>query len=67
MKEESNGDIAFLDTLLKWKKGEISVLVYRKPTRTDQNLHCSSHHQTSCKESVVSSSFNRTYSIHNHK
>ena len=63
MDEESNGEIAFLDTLLKWNKGEISVLVYRKPTRTDQNLHCSSHHQTSCKESVVSSSFNRTYPI----
>ena len=63
MKEESNGDIAFLDTLLKWKKGEISVLVSRKPTHTDQYLNCSSHHQTSCKESVVSSSFNRTYPI----
>ena len=63
MDEESNGEIAFLDTLLKWNKWEISVLVYRKPTRTDQNLHCSSHHQTSCKESVVSSSFNRTYPI----
>ena len=52
-----------LDTLLKWNNGEISVLVYRKPTHTYQYLHYSSHHQTSCKESVVSSLFNRAYSI----
>ena len=49
MKEESNGELAFLDTLLKQNNGEISVLVYRKPTHTDQYLHYSSHHQTSCK------------------
>ena len=61
--EESNGELAFLDTLLKRDNGEISVLVYRKPTHTDQYLHCSSHHQTSCKESVVSCLFNRAYSI----
>ena len=63
MEEESNGELAFLDTLLKRNNGEIFVLVYRKPTHTDQYLHCSSHHQTSCKESVVSSLFNRAYSI----
>ena len=38
-------------------------MVYRKPTHTDQYLQYSSHHQTSCKESVVSSLFNRAYSI----
>ena len=63
MEEESNGELAFLDTLLKRNNGEISVLVYRKPTHTDQYLHYSSHHQTSCKESVVSSLLNRAYSI----
>ena len=63
MEEESNGELAFLDTFLKRNNGEISVLVYRKPTHIDQYLHCSSHHQKSCKESVVSSLFNRTYSI----
>ena len=63
IEEESNGELAFLDTLLKWNNGEISVLVYRKPTHTDQYLHYSSHHQTSYKESVVSSFFNRAYSI----
>ena len=49
--------------LLKRNNGEISVLVYRKPTHTDQYLHHSSHHRKSWKESVVSSLFNRTYSI----
>ena len=63
MEEESNGELAFLDTLLKRNNGEISVLVYRKPTHTDQYLHYSSHHQTSWKESVVSSLFNRAYSV----
>ena len=38
-------------------------MVYRKPTHTDQYLHYISHHQTSCEESVVSSLFNRAYSI----
>ena len=63
MEEESNGELAFLDTLLKRNNGKIFVLVYRKPTHFDQYLHYSSHHQTSCKESVVSSLLNRAYSI----
>ena len=32
LEEESNGGLALLDTLLKRNNGEISVLVYRKPT-----------------------------------
>ena len=48
MEEESNGELAFLDTLLKRNNGKISV--YRKPTHTDQYLNYSPHHQTSCKE-----------------
>ena len=52
-----------LNGILKQNNGEISVLVYRKPTHTDQYLHYSSHHQTSCKKSVVFSLFNRAYSI----
>ena len=62
MEEESNGELAFLDTLLKRNNGEISVLVYRKPTHTDQYLHYSSNHQTSCKGSAYSSFFNRAHS-----
>ena len=64
VKDENNiRELVFLDTLLKRNNEEISVLVYRKPTHTDQYLHYNSHHQTSCKESVVSSLFNRAYSI----
>ena len=53
----------FLDTLLKLVNGKISVLAYRKPTHTDQYQHYSSQHQTSCKDSVVYSLFDRAYSI----
>ena len=67
MEEENNGELVFLHTLLKGNNGEISVLVYRKPTHTVQYLHYRSHHQTSCKESVVSSLFNRAYSITTNK
>ena len=63
MEEENNGELAFLDTLLKRDNGEISALVYRKPTHIDQYLHYNSHHRQSCKESVISSLFNRAYSI----
>ena len=67
MEQESNGELAFLDTLLKRNNGEIFVLVYKKPTLTDQYLHYSSHHQKRCKESVVSSLFNRANSIITYK
>ena len=63
MEEESNGGLAFFGTLLEWNNRKISVLGYRKITHTDQYLHHSSHLQTSCKESVVSSLFNKAYSI----
>ena len=63
MEEESNGELAFFDTLLKRNNGKISIFVYRKPTHTYEYLHYSSHHQTSCKESVVFSLLNRASSI----
>ena len=63
VEEESNGELAFLDTLLKRDNAEISVLLYRKFTHADQHLYYSSDHDTSCKESVVSSLFNGDYSI----
>ena len=62
MEEERKGEPAFLGILLKRNNGKFPVLVYRKPTYTEQYLHYSSHHQTSSKESVVSSLFNRAYS-----
>ena len=63
MEEESNGELAFLGTLLKRNNGEISVFLYRKSTHADQYLHYSFHHQTSWKESVVYRLFSRAYSI----
>ena len=48
---------------MKQDNGNISVLVYGKPTHTDQYLHCSSHHQRTCKENFVSSLSERAYSI----
>ena len=44
MEKESNRELAFLETLLKRNNGEISVLVFSKPTHTDQYLYYSSHH-----------------------
>ena len=63
MKKKSNGEIAFVYTLLKRNNWKIFVLLYRKSTHTDLCLHNSSTHQTSCKKSVVSSLFNREYFI----
>ena len=39
MEEESDADLAFLDTLLKQNNGKIFVLVFKKPTNADQYLH----------------------------
>ena len=61
--KKNNGEIGFLATLLKRHNGNISVMVYKKPMDTEQYLQYSFHHQTSCKESVVFSLFNRQYSI----
>ena len=62
MEEESNGELVFLDTLLERNNREISALVYRKLTHTDQYLHYSFHHQKSYEKSFVSL-FNRAYFI----
>ena len=62
MEEESNGELAFLNILLKQNNREISVLVWSKPTHTGQYLNYSSHHQTSCKEGVISILLNRAHS-----
>ena len=60
MEEESNGELVLLETLLKQNNEEISLLVYMKSTNSDQYLHHSSHHQTSCK--CCSLLVNRAYS-----
>ena len=42
--EESNNQIAFLDTLVSRKNNAIIIDVYRKPTHTDRYLDFFSHH-----------------------
>ena len=53
-----------LDTLLKRKPDEtISILVYRKPTHTDQYLNYYSNHPAKTKDVVVSALFRRAKDI----
>ena len=54
-------NLGFLDSSLKRNQEKIFALVYKKPRHTD--LHYSSHHRTSYKESVASSLLKRAYSI----
>ena len=55
MEEESNRELAFLDTSLKRNNGEISLLAYRKPTHTEHKLLCKANDQvaTEDKNNVV--------------
>ena len=50
--EESNGKLAFLETLLKQNNRKFSVLVYRKPMHTDKHLHYTSDHLRSVTPSL---------------
>ena len=55
IEHEPDDKLAFLDTLVKkHENGKLSVLVYRKSTHTVQYLNYKSHHQNSCKDSVIS-------------
>ena len=50
---ESNGQIAFLDTLVSRNNGKITIEVYRKPTHPDRYLDFNSHHQKKHKISTA--------------
>ena len=56
--EEERSRHFFLDTLLKRNNGEISVLVYRKPTHTDQNLHQTTPKALNTKQITMKVLFN---------
>ena len=45
MEEESEGQIPFLDTLVRKEETEVKTSVYRKPTATDRYIHFDTHHQ----------------------
>ena len=67
MEEERNGELLFLDALLKFNNRNIPAMVHGKPFNTDQYLYYSSHDQASCKGKVISILFNRGYFIINNK
>ena len=63
-KQEVDGKLPFLDTLLHCKNdGSLDISIYRKPTHTDQYLNFSSHHPCHVKEGVVSCLFHRAQTI----
>ena len=64
MEEESNGELAILDTLLKQNNGKMYCYIESLCIlNVTLSLHYNSHHHTSCNESVVSLMFNSAYSI----
>ena len=62
---ETNGQIAFLDTLISRNSGSITTDVYRKPTHTDNYLHFKSHHDKKHKISTAATLLSRATSIPN--
>ena len=62
--KESEGKLPFLDTLIVRKEnGSLKLLVYRKPTHTDQYLNYESHHPLHQKMGVIRTLFDRKNNI----
>ena len=63
-KQEKNGSIPFLDTLIvKKSDGTVKLLVYRKPTHTDQYLNYHFHHPLHQKLGAIRTLFDRKDNI----
>ena len=61
---QENGTIPFLDTLVKPEADNaLSIIVYRKPTHTDQYSQWDSHHYLAAKYSVVSTLTHRVRTV----
>ena len=51
---EKDGTLPFLDVLLQREEdGNLDIMVYRKPTHTDQYLRFQSHHPSHVKRGLV--------------
>ena len=64
MDQEKDGNIPFLDVeVSRQPDGSLAQKIYRKPTHTDQYLHCRSFHHPSIRRSVNNSIVHRAYRI----
>ena len=59
IEHETDGQIAFLDTLISRNSGTITTNVYRKPTHTDKYLDFKSHHDKKHKISTAATLLHR--------
>ena len=51
--EEKDGQISFLDVLVKRENNSFKTSVYRKPTHTDRYTHFTSHHHPRVKTGTI--------------
>ena len=65
IEEESDQQIAFLDTLVSRKDNKITINVYRKATHTDRYLDFSSHHDKRHKISTAETLLHRAINLPN--
>ena len=62
--KESEGKLPLIDTLIvKKEDGSVKLLVYRKPTHTDQYLNYESHHPLHHKLGVIRTLYDRKNNI----
>ena len=60
---ENNGELPFLDVLVRRVNGQFLFNVFRKPTHCNSYIHYFSYHEDRVKISVISSMFLRAYRI----
>ena len=65
IEHETNGQLAFLDTMISRNNHTITTNAYRKPTHTDRYLHFKSHHDKKHKVSTAATLLHRATHIPN--